>query len=1072
MEDYPVFRVPAVGSSVPPIMTDVKVCGKLLRMQIDTGASVSLISAKDLDELGLDVPIRSTSTQLHTYSGEPIPVNGELVVTVEHGGKSFPEMRLLVVSITGPSLFGRDWLAVMKPTIYGHEGEVLSMPGSGGNDQEAMRHRVESSFPDLFGPGMGCFRDVKAHITLQPEASPKFVKARPVPFAMRDRVALELDRLEKEDVIEKVKHAEWASPVVVIVKSDGETLRICGDYKATVNKVARIDHHPIPQVEELLARVSNCKYFTKLDLKHAYQQMELDEDTQEVLTINTIKGLYKFKRLPFGVSSAPAIFQRFMEQLLADISGVVVFFDDILIGAPDLETLEQRTREVCRRIQEAGGKLKSEKCEFGRTEVTFLGRVVNERGQSTMPEKVRAVENAPEPQNASQLKSFIGLVSYYQQFVPNLATVLVPLYELLRKGALWKWTVTRQRAFEKAKSLLASAGTLSHYDPSSPLVLTCDASAHGIGAVLAHVQPDGVERPVAFASRTLNSAERNYSQVEKEALACVFGVTKFHMYLYGLTFKLVTDHRPLLRLLGGHAEVPGHVSGRLTRWSLALAAYSYTIMYKEGKKLCNADALSRLPLSDVPSKVPESGDTVLLFKTLDSGPVSSADIARLTDHDPVLSTVRSYIIDGWPSEVPRDYNSYLNRKLELSVASGCVKWRTRVIVPTAARQRILQELHEGHPGVERMKAVARSWVWWPGLDKDCEQLVCQCYSCQLHRQAPPKSPLQSLPWPDLPWQRVHIDYAGPFQGCMFLIVVDAYTKWIEVIKTSGCSSRTTVEALRPVFATFGLPEVVVSDNGPAFVSDEFANFLGRNGVAHHRVSPYHPESNGQAERAVRVVKEGLKKMSDSFTTEKLYCFLLAYRSTPHTTTGESPAILMFGRELRNRLSQVKPTVHETKHPAVADKVVSQQIRQKQYHDRNTKERRLVADEPVLVQLKPLTPWLPGTVVRMLGPLSVDIKLEDGRRVQRHLDDVRARTCASSPEAGQSRDQERPVLVPPMPEDSCQDLEKHENKGSLKDDERKVSSPPTEENVSEPEEGQTPSVRRSNRISKQPNRWGY
>ena len=319
--------------------------------------------------------------------------------------------------------------------------------------------------------------------------------------------------------------------------------------------------------------------------------------------------------------------------------------------------------------------------------------------------------------------------------------------------------------------------------------------------------------------------------------------------------------------------------------------------------------------------MPIPGDLHLLREHLDTNsPVTAEEIAHWTERDPVLSRVRRLVRRGWPSGVSeKELQPYSRRKEELSVLDGCLLWGSRVVVPKPGREAMVEELHGGHPGVVRMKALARSYMWWPGISRDLEQRVHSCPQCQQSRNVPPPAPLHPWEWPSEPWARLHLDFAGPFQGRMFLVLVDAYTKWLEVIPMSSTTSAATVEKLRYIFAVHGLPQRIVTDNGPQFTSQEIAEFLERNGVVHVRVAPYHPSSNGLVERAVQTFKCGLLRTRRGTLGERLCRFLFMCRITPHATTGQSPAELLFSRRPRSQL--------DLAHPDTAKRVRSQQEKQ-------------------------------------------------------------------------------------------------------------------------------------------------
>ena len=509
---------------------------------------------------------------------------------------------------------------------------------------------------------------------------------------------------------------------------------------------------------------------------------------------------------------------------MRDIPGVVAYIDDVLITGEDEEKHLQALEEVLRRFNESGLRLHREKCFFLQSSVEYLGFKIDAEGIHPLQQKVEAIVRAPRPRDKTELKAYLGLLSYYGRFLPNLSTVLAPLYWLLKAGTQWHWSSKQKKAFRKSKELLTSAKVLAHYDPSLELVVAGDASAYGLGAVLSQVMPGGEERPVVFASRTLSSAERNYSQVEKEALACVFAVKRFHTYIFGRNFTLFTDHKPLLTLLGENKAIPLQALPRIQRWALTLSSYSYKIAFKSTTSHCNADGLSRLPLPETPSEPPVPAEVVLLVEHLLDAPVKTQEIRTWTRRDPQLSQVLQFVQQGWPNTVDPSLQPYWNRRWELSAEDGCVLWGTRVVVPPPGRKRFLQELHSGHPGMARMRGLARMHLWCPGLEQDIEQMVCQCHMCQQNRATPPRAPLQPWSWPKQPWSRLHIDFAGPLHDRMFLIVIDAHSKWMEVCPMLSSTSFATIQRLQTLLAQFGIPRTVVSDNGSCFISKEFQTF--------------------------------------------------------------------------------------------------------------------------------------------------------------------------------------------------------------------------------------------------------
>ena len=995
VEDCVYTMFPVSLSRQDPIQITINVDNCPLTMELDTGASLSIISEKVYKTLPSAPKLQPTSAQLRTYTGESIKVLGYISVKVCHNSqeKCVP---LLVVSGEGPSLLGRDWLEQLKLDWT----SVCHLHSEASVEDILARHR------DVFNDELGTVQGITVKLHINPESVPKFCKTRPMPFSLKKKVEYELDRLEAEGVISPVRFSDWATPIVPVAKRDG-SVRICGDYKVTLNQVLKTEVYPLPRIEELFAALAGGVKFTKLDLSYAYQQLVLEEESAMRATINTHKGLYKYNRLPFGVATAPALFQRVMESLLKDLPYVCIYLDDILVtGKTQAEHLSNLD-EVLTRLQEAGVRLKESKCAFMMSTVEYLGHKITKDGLQPSESKVEAVIKAPTPSNVTELKVFLGLINYYGKFISNLSTTAVPLHRLLVKGTEWKWGEQQETAFQTVKNQLASSKLLVHYDPELQLILSCDASPYGIGAVLAHRFDDGSERPIAYVSWTLAAAERKYCHLDKEALAIVFGLSKFHQYLFGRKFVIYTDHKPLSYLFDASRAVPQMASARIQRWAITLSVYSYTIEYKRGQSNSNADALSRLPLPDQPAEIPTPADTIFLLDRINSTPVTAAMIRRWTQADPVLSKVKAHVMRGWKYSTS-DLRPYFRWRSELSVKSGCILCGHRVIVPVKGRAQVVELLHESHPGIERMKRLAREYVWWPDINNDIEQRVKSCNACQITRNTPEVAPLHPWEWPDKPWSRIHVDYAGPFLNRMFLLIVDAHSKWLDIHVTTSSTSAVIIQKLQQTFATLGLPETLISDNGTAFTSLEFQEFMKQNGISHLRTAPYHPSSNGLAERSVQTFKAAMKRMQGGGSVEsKVSRFLFKYRVTPHCTTGVSPAELMFGRPLRTHLDLLQPKVK--------NQVMHSQRKKKQYHDEHCKQRQFLEGDSVYVKdFSGKEEWLPGIITKIQGPLSYLVELEDERVVRRHMDHVKVRVSLTEPRDSQTNEVDE-VLPPSVVE---------------------------------------------------------
>lgn len=961
---------------VPPIQLNLQINGKPISFELDTGCAITVCSEKTwTTTFGVDSikKLEPPRYRLKTYTGEFLQLLGCTHVQLDHANQSH-RLSVHISKGAGVNLLGRDWLREV-PVLRVYRVETKSIV----ND-------LLERFKELFSnPEEGKLKDTTVSLPESSNVQPRFFKARSLPYLLRPKVEVELERLQNSGIIEPVRYSKWATPIVPVIKSDG-TVRICGDYKVTVNSRLPTETYPIPRIEDIYATLGGGRYFCKLDLAHAYQQLELDERSKDLTTISTHKGLYRYNRLPFGINSAPAIFQRTIEGCIKDLPKTTAYLDDILITGSTQEELLNNVERVFSRLMELGLRLKREKCTLIADHVEYLGFRLDGEGVHPIPEKIRPILEAPAPTNVHELRSFLGMFNHYARFLPHTATFLAPLNRLLKKNTKWHWLATEEQAFQRAKQMLVHARTLCHFNPEKPIVLYCDASPYGLGAVLTQKDCMGAEKPVAFASRTLNPAEKNYAQLDKEALAVVFGVRRFHHYLYGQRFEIRTDHKPLVGLLGENKPIPQMASPRMQRWALYLSAHQYTLTYVPGSNNFAADALSRLPLREFPREAEPPGEFVHLMEWVANSPVSAAQVKAETERDVTLAQLKRYVENGWPSKVPDHLNHYARRQKELSLYDGCLLWGSRIIVPNVLRKTILEDLHCSHPGMSRMKALARHYVWWPKIDEDIEQMVRHCESCQQARPLSPPVPLVPWNWPTKPWRRLHIDYAGPTDGHMILIVIDAHSKWIEAKAVRKATSQTTINVLRSLFCTHGIPDTVVCDNGPAFTSDEFSQFLQNNGIRLLHTPPYHPSSNGLAERAVQTVKQGILKLKGDIHT-RLNRFLFGYRITPQSTTGISPSELLMGRRLRSRLDLLRPDVEL--------RVRDQQEEMKTRYDRTAIHRDVALGDRIYIRPTPESRvWMDGEVVGKESQ-QITARLEDGKLCRRHLDHVRRRSAESS-----------------------------------------------------------------------------
>ncbi|XP_034023466.1 uncharacterized protein K02A2.6-like [Thalassophryne amazonica] len=807
---------------------------------------------------------------------------------------------------------------------------------------------------------------------------------------MLQKVKEELERRERNGIIERVTQpTDWCASMVPVLKKNTGKARICVDLKR-LNKAVKREQYILPTTDEIIAKLSGATVFTTLDAASGFFQIPLHPDSCKLTTFITPFGRFHFKRLPFGITSAPEIFQRKMMETMEGLEGVEIFMDDVLIYGATVSEHDQRLEKVMQRIEIAGLKLNRDKCSIRQHQLRFLGHLIDKDGIRPDPDKVEAIQQLPPPTNVPELKRILGMVNYLGRYIPKLSTVAQPLYELLKGKNAWTWGLVQQTAFEHTKQLLTTAPVLAYYDVSKPTAVSADASSYGLGGVL--LQLHGQQwKPVAYCSRRLTDAETRYAQIEKECLAGVWACEKFDRYLTGIeSFKLVTDHKPLVPLINSCNL--DNVPLRCQRLLMRLMRFSPVAEYAPGKTLIVADTLSRSPLSTCTEPDTQSDVACYVASIVGVIPASQnkmEEIKMATAEDAELQSLIKFIWTGWPEhscKVPVGIRQFMQVKAELSEHDGLVLRGSRIVVPQLMRKEILQKIHEGHQGLTKCRERAYSSVWWPGLATEISGLVSSCQVCFEQKRTQQKEPLISTPLPDCPWKRIAMDLCE-YNHQNYLVVSDYYSRFVEILHMPSTTSTHAIRKLKAVFARFGIPDEVVTDNGSQFSSAEFQEFAKQFDFRHCTSSPHHPQGNGHAERAVQTAKKILKQADPVLA-------LMIYRSTPCSSTGFSPAELLMGRKIRTTLPTLEKNLRSwwPSRAAVKEKDDREKAKQAYYYNRRHGARSLPVLQPgdvVRSKLDHEKSWSRSAVVsgESTTPRSLVIKTQQGaelRRNRRHL----------------------------------------------------------------------------------------
>ena len=684
--------------------------------KIDTGAEVTVISEKDYQSLegtNLELPV----LKLYGPTRKALNTIGrtKLKLTKASTSKTTTEYVYVVRNLKV------NLLGLPAVTALGLIARVDSITPD--------TLDPKARYPSLF-TGLGTMGE-EYHIQLKEDAKPHALFApRNVPIPLRGKVEEELRRMEKLGVITPVEDpTPWCAGMVVVPKSSG-AVRICVDLKPLNESVLR-ETHPMPSVDDTLAQLSGATVFSKVDANSGFWQIPLAEDSCHLTTFITPMGRFCFKKLPFGISSAPELFQKRMSQILTGLKGVICHIDDVVIFGANQAEHDARLCAVLDRLEKSGVTLNGEKCVFGQSQIKFLGHLIDRDGIRSDPEKVAAITKLDPPSNITQLRRLTGMINQLGKFSPNLSEISKPLRELLSPKKAWAWGPDQTRAFEEIKEELTRPTVLALYNPCAPTKVSADASSFGLGAVLLQQPTEKEEwKPVAYASRSMTETETRYAQIEKESLATTWSCEKFSNYLLGQRFHIETDHKPLVPLLS--TKRLDSLPPRIVRFRLRLARFDYSISHTPGKLLYTADTLSRAPLATTEhgSDLPQEVDTFVncVVSSLPASQKCLEKYRKSQEEDPVCVQVKQYCQTEWPEKhaTPISVRSFWKARSSLSVCNQLLLYNHRIVVPPSLQNEALEAIHESHQGISRCRMRSKSSVWWPGISSDIREMVQRC----------------------------------------------------------------------------------------------------------------------------------------------------------------------------------------------------------------------------------------------------------------------------------------------------------------------------------------------------------
>lgn len=750
------------------------------------------------------------------------------------------------------------------------------------------------------------------------------IKQRPyrTPYSERPVVEEYINDMLKSGVISPSNSA-WASPIILVDKKDGRK-RVCVDFRK-VNKILKKNSFPLNNIEDILSNLGQSKWFSTLDLKNGYWQIEVDEKDREKTAFVCQSGLYHFNVMPFGLSSAPPVFQELMNKVLGEAINkyCFAFLDDIIVFSDSFEQHVSHLESIFQKLEKAGLKLKPSKCHFLKEKINFLGHVVSQNGIEPDPEKIDVIQKLRAPRNVREVRSVVGMCSYYRRFIENFSDTVRNLTELTKKNAKFHWTPDHQKSFDQLKEKLANFPVLAHPDLRKPYKLYTDASLYAVGGILTQ-EHGGHERVIQYLSKKLSPGQQKWPTIEREAYAIVFAINKLRHFLFGSEFTVYTDHKPLRSLFTSEMK-----NVRIQRWAIMLEEYGCNIEYKQGKTNIPADMLSRI-VPDTPENIHEVSvlDSAAprgkkLIEDLDKLPTLQDPPALLLEEDRVKylqakqkeDEILGAIIDSLQSqdeeEKPEGFVMYDDLLHHIAnPVKNDQNERLQLVIPESLTESIISEMHSaefggGHLGLDKTYDKIRTRYFWFNMYKDVANFLEKCDVCQSRKMKKHRLPMQDMPIPEYPFEIVGIDCCGPFpetaNGNKYVVtIIDHFSSWPEAYATKDKTAETMGRLLLEEFIPrHSCPRIILSDRGGEFVNGLISLLLKRMKVCHIKTSPYHPQTNGKTERFHRYMNDFLAKyvQQQQYTWDTyLPGMLMAYRTSVNDTTLHTPFFIVNGRD--------------------------------------------------------------------------------------------------------------------------------------------------------------------------------
>jgi len=889
---------------------------------MDSGAAVSVVSSSFVERLGLELINEKPIISYYSCGSNKLNMTGSVTIKVEIGKATITEKFLVAENLSQSMIIGADVLERRGIDIVYSEKKVrlegFDVPMYGSHSQTVSEINVDhkpsrdakidrahlrpdevkqleellDKFPEVFSrddEDIGSSEFI--HKIELFDYTPVKSRAYRIPHSQKPTVEAEVIKMLRMGVIQRT-NSDWSSPVVLVKKKD-DSIRFCTDFRK-LNAVTVKDNYPLPLIEEKLESFVGKKFFSSLDMTAGYWQFLVDPKARKLTTFVCHMGSYEYLRMPFGLCNAGATFQRAMEGVLEGLDCASPYVDDVLTSSSSFKEHLVDLEKVLTRLQDAKLKIKSRKCSFGFQETKFLGFIISKDGIKVCPSREECIRNYPVPKCAKHVRQFLGLASYYRKFIKSFATISEPLSQLTHKVIKFEWDPKCEKAFRTLIDRLLNTPVLIFPDFTRRFRLSTDASNCGLGAVLSQVDDEGNEQVVAYASRTLNAAEKNYTTTEQELLAIIWACERFRAYLFGVEFDLITDHKPLTYLSSLNLS-----SSRLIRWKMRLQEYSFKIEHKAGKEHINADVLSRMHEQVIASvEVGELIDNKYIISNQDTD-VEIKRIKKLLKSN--SNSVPGYqLVDGILFKERKKSKTYESIN------------QLRLVIPRCMIGQVLTLCHDhicgGHLGAVKTLAKVTERYHWKGVKEDVMNWVASCPECA-ERKDPPsqRAPLGSITDPKIPFDKIGIDFLGPLTETKnghkhILVITDYASRWVEAFPTADQTAATVAKILiNEVICRHGAPRELLSDKGQNFMSKVVKELCSYFETKKINTTSYHPQCNGLTERFNKTLCQLLAMYGDEHQDNwdiLLPLVLFAYRTSQQKTVNETPFRLLYGRDAR------------------------------------------------------------------------------------------------------------------------------------------------------------------------------